>query len=55
MRADSLIYITVLSDTNNQVLFVSEQSGQKDNEYFTVKVKNPLPDVTRFNFLLINQ
>jgi len=51
VKADSLIYITPIGDTDNQVVFLS---SQVDGEYFTVKVKDaPTVDI-KFNFLIIN-
>lgn len=52
IKSDSLIYITPIGDTDNQVLFISDQ---KENSYFTVSIKDPVQQDIKFNFLIVNQ
>ncbi|MCL4353979.1 tail fiber domain-containing protein [Patescibacteria group bacterium] len=51
IKIDSLIYITPLSNTNNEVLFVSKQVDGA----ITISVKNTQSSPIKFNFLIINQ
>lgn len=51
VKNDSLIYITPLSDTNNQTVYIS---NQKEGESFTVSIKNQTEADIKFNFLIIN-
>lgn len=52
VQAGSLIYITPLTDTNNQVLFVTNQVPDKS---FTVKVHATASADIKFNYLIVNQ
>jgi hypothetical protein len=52
VQSDSLIYVTPLTDTDNQVLFVTDQNPGKS---FTVKVHATASADIKFNYLIVNQ
>jgi hypothetical protein len=51
VKDDSLIYITPIGDTNNQVLYIASQSAN----LFTVKVNASSSADIKFNYLIVNQ
>jgi hypothetical protein len=51
IKANSLIYATALSDTDNQTLYVSDIT----NGQATVTIKYPTTLDIKFNFLIVNQ
>jgi hypothetical protein len=51
VTASSLIYVTPLSSTNNQVLFVKEK---REHDGFTVAIDSALSQDIRFNWWIVN-
>lgn len=51
VTASSLIYVTPLSSTNNQVLYIKEK---QENQGFTVAIDSALPQDIRLNWWIVN-
>ncbi|MCD6225585.1 hypothetical protein J7J95_00670, partial [bacterium] len=56
ITSQSLVYITPLSDTQNQVLYIKNKKSATENEdgFFTVAINQPLDADIHFNWWIIN-